>query len=97
MYRQGDLLLIPTDESVPYQSKEFPDGIVLRGEATGHAHRLEGEATLHGFAAPSYINVTGPAKLTHDEHDTIELPFGRYKVQRQREFVAPGEWSDVWD
>jgi len=74
-------------------------GIVMRGELTGHAHRLTftddtetGTALLEdsgsaGEGGPDlYLDVHGAVDLTHEEHTAITLPEGSYRVIRQREY-----------
>jgi len=93
MYRQGDLLIVA--EALPLRElTPLPSGIVQHGEATGHAHRLEGGKVLEG----PYLDVpAGGARLTHDEHDTIEIPEGTYRVIRQREYTEGGGYTNVAD
>jgi len=46
-YRHGDILLIKIDElpkNIKFKTKR--DKIILKGEVTGHAHRLEGNAKI---------------------------------------------------
>ena len=76
-------------------------GVVLAyGEATGHAHAIAPDEAMLYRSAPelvsvisqiAYLHVAGPDPtiLRHDEHDAIQLPPGRYRVIRQREY-APG-------
>ena len=46
MYRQGDLLFVAVDESeIPADAKEVRDGIIARGESTGHMHTLRPDDT----------------------------------------------------
>lgn len=45
-YRQGDVLLIKIDELPPLRFKTKKDKVILEGEVTGHAHKLEGEAKI---------------------------------------------------
>ncbi len=77
-----------------------PDGAVVlaEGEVTGHRHAFYGGAVTlfrdDGLARdmPSglyigHLIVSDPdARLAHEEHDTITLPQGTYRVRRQREF-----------
>jgi hypothetical protein len=91
--------------------KTDPDGAVVlaRGEVTGHRHAFYGGQVAmfrdDGLArdVPSelyigHIKIAGdkPAALKHEEHDTINLPPGNYRVRRQREFDA-GEARVVAD
>jgi len=45
-YRQGDVLFIRIDELPPLRFKTKKGKVVLEGEVTGHAHKLEGEAKI---------------------------------------------------
>jgi hypothetical protein len=97
MYRQGDVLLVPV-ESIPVRLEQVArDGgrvVLAYGEATGHAHAIVGDqATL--FRQPEgeaevFMRVLGgaPVALVHDEHDTIMIPPGWYRVVRQREYSS---------
>ena len=75
--------------------------ILAHGEVTGHHHKLEigdpadwwkeGEisptlekpATLAGEL---FVSLPQGGKVTHDEHATIKLPAGTYRIIRQREY-----------
>ena len=101
MYRQGDVLLIPA-KSIPAGTKKVnreQGRIVLAlGEATGHAHAVETlGAELFAGGDARYLKVpsTG-ASLVHEEHGTIALPEGAYKVVLQREY-SPQEIRRVCD
>lgn len=119
-YRQGDILLIKIDELPPLKFKEKKDKVVLEGEVTGHAHKLEGKAKIlevaEKIANASFIDsmvtwdrntlaadldtfvsepksqvigyavVDAPAELTHEEHDPITIPAGKYQIRRQKEY-----------
>lgn len=98
-YRQGDVL-IERIESLPELSgkdsgKQKPSRriILALGEATGHHHCLESKDPAdwwkrdEGIAEEQFVVVTGqPAHLTHQEHATIVLPPGKYRVTKQREY-----------
>ena len=85
MYRQGDLLLVKV-KSIPKKAKEKKDKIILEGEVTGHAHCIEvGVVLLNNDDI--FVKAEENTQLTHDEHGSIDLPEGNYKVIRQREYV----------
>lgn len=84
--------------ALPANLKPIPrDGgrvILAYGEVTGHAHAIM-EREVEQFAAadaPPDSGVTflevkeALALLQHDEHSTIELPAGFFRVTRQREY-----------
>ncbi len=86
MYRQGDILLIAVPQ-LPGGCRKTRSKIILQGELTGHCHRItNGTVYLYG-SDQMYIQIDEPASLLHDEHASIELPVGIYRVIRQREYV----------
>lgn len=85
MMRQGDVLLVR--DTIPRDAKPQPgERVVERGELTGHAHRLDGLAEIHTRHGVMYVRAGKGASLTHEEHATLELEPGDYRVVRQREF-----------
>ena len=95
MYRQGDVLLVPIvklpDKPGPVQLRDEQCRIILAaGEATGHAHAIDHlSARLRGAdLSRRFLEVLaeGGVDLTHEEHATIHLPKGIYRVIRQQEW-----------
>jgi len=97
MYRQGDVLIVAVDE-IPAEAAALPRshrGIILaEGEVTGHAHRIPSRsATLYRTEQDArFMRVMGPAPvaLNHEEHTTVKIPPGNYRVSIHTEYV-PGE------
>ena len=98
-YRQGDILLVRVDDGEPRGrpalKKQKPEKgrlILARGEATGHHHSVlaGAEGTSELLAGPNddmYLLVQeGIALLEHQEHGTIKVDKGTYKVIRQRQY-----------
>lgn len=91
LYRHGDVLLTRVD-NLP-KGKEIPhegEYILAYGEVTGHAHRLtveqkDGMKILQSNGI-FYISLTIPAPLTHEEHKTIEVQPGIYRIGQEREY-----------
>jgi hypothetical protein len=105
LYAQGDILLELVDDVLPDKPlPNDPDGAVVlaRGEITGHRHAFyDGAATLfradaHAREVPEalyigHVKVAAPgAELRHEEHASIALSPGTYRVRRQREWEADG-------
>lgn len=92
MVRQGDVLLIPV-EQVPVQSRPVahPEGRVTLalGEATGHAHVVVGDerVTMRAWGTDRYVVLARNAQLVHEEHATVPLSPGAYRVIVQREYA----------
>lgn len=97
MIRQGDLLFIPTDAIPDCAETIQKEGIVERGESTGHAHKIAEPKSADVFVGPfqhgrtriSAFVKTGDdgAIVIHEEHLAVRLePKKVYEVHRAREF-----------
>lgn len=86
MLRQGDLLIVKIND-IPKGIKKVPSGIVFRGEATGHAHRLVG-GDVFSDNGVMFLDVEKTAKLLHEEHKPLILGKGKWSVIRQREYQS---------
>lgn len=105
LYRQGDVLIarissMPEQDLAPVE-REKGRLVLAHGEVTGHAHVVVGEAELFTPADVSeleerFLRVEREATVVHEEHGTITLPPGDYRVGRQREY-APEEIRTVAD
>jgi hypothetical protein len=92
MVRQGDVALVAVNE-IPADAepvaRDAQNRVVLAyGEVTGHAHALHESSVvmLRAANADVFLRVTAPATLRHEEHHSIEIPAGQYRVVRQREY-----------
>jgi hypothetical protein len=103
MYRQGDVLIIPIG-ALPEGLVPGPrDGgrmVLARGEATGHAHVITGPDVVLLAAADDidqlFVEIVTKARVVHEEHGSITVPAGAYRVVRQREYI-PGDYRYVAD
>lgn len=94
-FRQGDVLIerIPSlPAKLTVVPRESGRVILAHGEVTGHCHAIsDPEVDLFGAdTAPgvTYLEVRAAmAALMHDEHATIEIPTGVFRVTRQREYT----------
>jgi hypothetical protein len=82
--RHGDLYLESINE-IPEGVVQRKTGIILEGTATGHSHVLNGGLVFEKDDA-IYLQAGDSATVTHEEHNLINLPEGRYSVTRQREY-----------
>jgi hypothetical protein len=105
-YAQGDIVLELVEDQAPREGvfhRENDGALVLaRGELTGHRHAFyDGNVTLFRDDALArdmptelyigHVNVTAhSADLRHEEHTSITLPVGTYRVRRQREWEIGG-------
>ena len=87
-YQQGDVLMVPCripEEAVP--QPEQGRLVLAEGEATGHAHAVQGDAELLELGGRLLLRVlSGDNRVVHEEHGTITLPPGEYEVRRVQEY-----------
>lgn len=91
-YRQGDVF-VERVRSIPKGTRVKRDRrriVLAYGEVTGHAHAIvDREAELvETDLGERFLRVLaeGGVDLVHEEHSTITLPRGNYRVGRQREY-----------
>jgi hypothetical protein len=102
MYRQGDVIVIPSTRKPSANAKHISDNgrtILAYGEVTGHAHEVVTAApVINGddpvalqelFEEPDGVRLLVcrvPCNLRHEEHGTIALGLGTFEVRRQTEW-----------
>lgn len=91
-YRQGDVLLIRTRKTLGAAQpvpRDHGRVVLAYGEVTGHAHVID-DTLAELFEEKDgliYLRVTASTvALRHEEHGTVTLPRGTYRVVRQREY-----------
>ncbi len=97
-YRHGDVLIEEVN-ALPKVREKLPHAILAQGEVTGHCHRIRESADADLYATPNgfYLHVRGAAvSVVHEEHTSITLTSGFYRVWRQREY-SPKEIRIVRD
>lgn len=102
-WRQGDIYFVKLDEDINVDNATpVKNGIIAKGETTGHAHRVSPTSMAQG-ALLSLIGrsmfLRSPeagTTIVHDEHGPIELPAGAYAVVPQQEFDGL-RWRQVID
>jgi hypothetical protein len=87
--RQGDVLLVAV-AAIPQAARaERRVGriVLAEGEATGHAHAIH-EAGVRTFwhEGQRYLLTRSQAQLVHEEHATIDVPAGAWRIVQQREY-----------
>lgn len=88
LWRQGDIF-IETVHRVPEGATQQPHLTLAEGELTGHSHRVANpdNALLFQQGEDLFLQVIADrAEIIHQEHGTIELLRGEYRVWRQREY-----------
>lgn len=85
-YRQGDLLFVRQDTRPPAELTSRQSDVIVAGEATGHAHRLQAGTILEAPDGALYLDITQTTQVVHEEHGPITLAPGLWLVVRQREY-----------
>jgi hypothetical protein len=99
-YRQGDVLIVRVD-SIPDDAQRAKPGnpVLAYGEVTGHHHQVQSGGTACLLETPAkvvFLDLREASLLTHQEHATITLPPGKYRIGHQREY-SPAEIRRVVD
>lgn len=94
--RHGDVLIQKVDE-MPGEVKSLGKRKELAfGEVTGHAHRVDIGELFETKNGQLYLKTDKLTKLSHEEHKTITLEPGIYKVVIKRQY-SPEGWERVAD
>jgi len=84
--RQGDVyIVLNTDKT--RGARQRKDRTLALGEATGHHHTLTAGTVYGELDGQQWIVLDEPTELTHQEHDTLDIPVGVHEVRIQREYV----------
>ncbi len=94
--RQGDVILKKVSKTMG-ERKRVGDSILAWGEVSGHKHVLKGQALELVSKDKRFVELERPAELVHEEHDTVQVPKGKYEVMIQREVDLVGEVRQVMD
>jgi hypothetical protein len=111
MLRQGDVLLVQTDDLPSGMDEVAPerrggrlDDVLAYGEATGHANAISASSQValrrHSERGMFLVVQGGPAELRHEEHRPLPVPMGSYRIVRQRTYDVGRDrhaWSHVRD
>ena len=95
MKRHGDVQLIPVDR-LPQDVKRLDRKELAFGEVTGHAHRIDVGELFETKNGELYLKVDTLTKVSHEEHKTITVNPGVYRVGIKRQYTPDG-WERVRD
>jgi len=91
LIQQGDVLF-ETRDAIPHDAiRVNPQNgryVLVEGEATGHAHAVEVFDEKLGIFEDKdgtlYMKVPEITEVVHEEHGTVEIPPGTYRIRRVR-------------
>ena len=102
-WRQGNIFFVKLNEEPSLaEAPVLKNGVIARGETTGHAHRvskasLAAGALLYALGRSLYLRAPERgAAVVHEEHQPIQLPQGVDAVVNQQEFDGLA-WRQVRD
>jgi hypothetical protein len=86
MAQQGDVVLIRVN-IIPPNASPKKDRHLAEGEATGHYHEANGNGvSVLESGGDLYVESNNDFEVNHQEHKTIVLPAGKYKVNHVKEY-----------
>ncbi len=90
--QQGDVI-IESIEAIPAEAKKGKlkagNIILAEGETTGHAHRITevaGVTFREGADGMFYLQNREKLSVTHEEHNTVSVPPGIWRVRKVQEY-----------
>jgi len=83
--RHGDLILKRID-SIPKEATKTDNMTLALGEATGHDHTLQGNCQVYEQSGTKFVKAEEKTVLTHQEHNTVKIDNGLYRVDVEQEF-----------
>lgn len=90
--RQGDVFLMPC--AIPKNAKPMKRDsgrvVLAYGEQTGHHHSTADANTALLECDGEHYLKTGGCDLSHQEHSTLKVPSGTFKVVQQVEWTSEG-------
>ena len=92
VYAQGDILFVPINnipENIKVLERNGGAIVLAEGEVTGHFHKIQTPEIGAWINEKDdiFIEVRNLiAEVTHNEHNTVALPKGNYKVVKQRQY-----------
>jgi hypothetical protein len=85
---QGDVTFIPVKD-IPKGFNRIHDGILARGESSGHSHRVAilEDAELYQMDGKMFLSVgDNGVSIVHEEHAPVTLDPGNYEVHIDQSF-----------
>lgn len=93
--RHGDVEIMRVD-GMPEDVKKLKRKELAFGEVTGHAHRIDIGDLFETKDGELYLKVEKLTKVSHEEHKTLTLAPGVYRVGIKRQYTPDG-WESVRD
>jgi hypothetical protein len=98
--RHGDIILTPITGELPETLKAVRGTALATGTATGHSHRFAPAAHAKLYDSGDgvlILRVAKAVKVSHEEHETVTLGEGDWRVTHKRQYDAANGWVNVVD
>ena len=82
--QQGDCLI--KESTIPSDAKPTGSGVLVESAVTNHTHRVNGNAEVLKSGTTLYIRSETPFHVVHEEHKTLTIPKGEYRVDAVIEY-----------
>lgn len=94
LYQQGDILFFKVSDFEGIEKKEINSKngykVIAEGEASGHFHKVKADyAELYqekNDPECMLLELLKKSKVVHEEHDSIDLPKGKYVIKRVQDY-----------
>jgi len=89
-YRHGDVVINKVEELKGFNPRK--NNVLAYGEVTGHSHKVLPKTkediveVFENEKGELAFRVNGVAVVTHEEHKTIEIGTGIYRINQEREY-----------
>ena len=94
--RHGDVQITKVD-ALPKDAKKLSRNELAYGEVTGHAHRVDIGDIFETKEGKLYLSVEKLTKVSHEEHKTLTVQPGVYRIGIKRQYNPEGGWEAVRD
>lgn len=96
LIRHGDVTLIRVDSLPNGVSLLKGKKVLAEGETTSHAHRIDVGDLFETKNGGLYLRTDRLTTVTHEEHKTVTVEPGVYRVVIKRQY-SPEGWENVKD
>ena len=86
--RQGDIW-IEEVKALPKGLKKKKDNVLVHSDSTQHDHTLKTGVVYVNKAGDLFLDVPRKTQVVHTfDHNPIDIPKGKYKLIRQKEYLS---------
>jgi len=95
--RHGDVEIIEVKEIPKEAILQEGRKTIAEGETTSHKHVIDIGDLFETKNGELYLDVKKLTEVSHEEHKTVAIPKGKYRVIIKRQYNAENGWERVID